>query len=207
MILLFTGAGGTGKTTMAKAAAERYGVPLLESSAREVQREFGLRHEDDQLTMSPSDLTALQTAISDRSWDDICKMATVGSCKGYISDRTMACRMAYRVLKGWAHMTEEELLMYEHRALSEFTSANLVVHCPTGLFDPPPGDFRTESNVQREAFDCIVRGIVDRFRPQINIMSMTVADPETRVRHLHSALLNVGAIPPETKDEERLVRH
>lgn len=206
MILLFTGAGGTGKTTMAKAAAERYGVPLLESSAREVQREFGLQHEDDQLSMSSQERIVLQKAIDDRHWDKVCAMATVGSCKGYISDRTMACRMTYRLLKSWDATTELELLQCEQRTLSEFTSADLVVHCPTGLFDPPAGDFRTESNVQREAFDCIVRGIIDRFRPQINIMSMTVVDPEARVKHLHSALLNVGAIQPTTKDEERLIR-
>lgn len=205
MILLFTGAGGTGKTTMAKAAAKRYGLPLLESSARKVQREFGLKSEDDQLRMTSEERIILQKAIDQRHWDAVAVFTEAGT--GYVSDRTMACRMAYRLLKSWDATTEDEFLQCERWALSEFMSADLVVHCPTGLFDPPPGDFRTESEVQREAFDCLVRGIVDRFRNQINIMSMTVVEPETRARHLHSALLNVGAVQPGGVGEERLVRH
>lgn len=200
MRVIFTGAGGTGKTTMAEYVSDRYAVRLIESSSRTVQKEFGLEKEDDQLMLSTVELTALQNAITDRYW------SSIEGVESYVSDRTILDHFTYRVMKGWNLITEDELAEYEAMIEEQFTFAHLVVYAPTGLFDPPADNFRTESVVQRDLFDRLIVGTIDRLRNRINLLQMGIADPKAREQHLHSALLNVGVVAPEEREEQLIVQ-
>lgn len=204
MIVLFTGAGGTGKTTLASLVSERYDVPLLRSPAREVQRSFGVNHEDDQASLGPRALGILQAKITEGYWNAENKARA--DSKGYVSDRAVSDQLSYRILKGAADMTDAELDTYLERVEEQFVAADLVVHCPTGVFEPTPDGVRSEDFLQRSLFDIIDRGVIDLFRHKINVVSMSVGPVDVRVQHIHTALLNVYAVSPSDGREERLVR-
>lgn len=199
MIILFTGAGGTGKTTLAKAMSDRYELPMVQSTSREVQEKFGILKEDDQLKLTRPKLAELQFAIAKRYCE------SVEGVQEYVSDRTIACHYCYAMMKQWDMVTLDDMEWYEERVLRQFTSADLVVYCPTGIFLPDSDGMRTDSMAQREVYDRVLRGVIDKVRNHINLLPLTVGPVKTRLQHIHAALLNVGAVEPGPR-EAQLVR-
>ena len=63
MKIAFTGAGGTGKTTLAKHLSEKWGVPYVGSVSREVMAEQGISSEAEQASMTDEQLLVLQHAV------------------------------------------------------------------------------------------------------------------------------------------------
>jgi adenylate kinase family enzyme len=63
MKVAFTGAGGTGKTTMASWLAEQYNIPYVGSVGREAFKQMGIESEAAQETMSEQKLLELQWLI------------------------------------------------------------------------------------------------------------------------------------------------
>lgn len=200
MIILFTGAGGTGKTTLAKAMSDRYELPMVQSTSREVQEKFGILKEDDQLKLTRPKLAELQKAIAERYW------ASVDGVVEYVSDRTIADHYCYGMMKQWDVVTEDDLDWYEERIARQFHAADLIIYCPTRIFVPESDGLRTRQMAQREVFDTLIRGVVDRFRGTINSLPLTVGPVKTRLQHIHAALLNVGAVEPADRREQALVR-
>lgn len=190
--LVFTGAGGTGKTTLAERIARDSDIPMVRSVSRAVQAEFGITTEDEQREMAEARRWGMQVEISRRQAEDLSKALDAGAC---ITDRSPLDHLCYALLKSRLAFTERELLFFEDRALRLLQRSLLVVYFPTDVFRPEPDGFRTADEVERTTQDTLIRGYLDRWRGLFNLMRMTVDGPELRARHLQAQLQHLLTRP------------
>ncbi len=190
--LIFTGAGGTGKTTLAKKVAEASDILLVPSVSRIVQAEFGITEEDQQKTMNPELRWEMQQEISRRQAEDLSKAMDAGAC---ITDRSPLDHLCYAVLKSREWMSPDTLRFFENRALRLLQRSLLVVYFPIDVFTPEPDGFRTGDEVERTTQDTLIRGYLDRWRGLFNLMRMTVDGSRLRATHLQAQIQHLLTRP------------
>lgn len=128
MRVSFTGAGGTGKTTLAKQVSERWGIPYITNVARRVMEEKGIANETAQNAMSPDALLDLQYAIFN-AFKEIRE-----STAAYVCDRLMLDNYVYALRRCGPAMTEELRKAWEQAAIEDLYRQDLVFYTPAGLF-------------------------------------------------------------------------
>ena len=201
-IVLLTGAGGTGKTTLAEAISKQHGLPLVKSISREVMAKHGIAREDDQLKMTDQARWEMQVDIQNAYWD------SVKDLDNYVADRTALDHLCYVLMKSWQKLDIDLMEELEDRVFDQFSAATLIIHTPTGIFVPPPDEgpgARTSDPVQREFFDRICKGYLMKHRSHINWFTMTPSDQATRMKHVYHSLVNVFAeCIPDTEETRRL---
>ena len=192
-LILFTGAGGTGKTTLMKVLAEKLDLPIVGSVVRETVKKFGVHTEDQQRNLSPEKAWEMQLAIHDAMEDSLVTAAKAGP---YITDRSMLDPLAYALWKD-VEFVGDSLPMMEMKAFAHLKAADLVIYCPVGVFDPPPDGHRTTNEAERVLTDTIIAGYLRKFGAHVTVLNMTAAKPEVRLNHTLHGLLKLGFTLPE----------
>lgn len=118
------GAGGTGKTTLAKRIAELSGLPFIPSPSRACFEKHGIKTEDDQNNMTPLARKALQLDI----FDAITRSCSANT-KG-VFDRTNLDNYFYALHRCHDTLTTEEVEHMHHITLQQMQKFDLIVFCP-----------------------------------------------------------------------------
>jgi predicted ATPase len=194
MLVTLTGAGGTGKTTILK-SMEELGWTVVPSVTRSVTVDkWGLETEDAQKALTPEQLWALQRDISDAheaSLQEAMEESKQG--KNVIADRSSLDHLCYALFKSNGAMAEDgsEFFALETRVRKSLRGVDLLVYCPTGLFTPEPDGHRTANENERQMLDTLIRGYLHRWKGQFNLMTMSIKDPDLRIKHLVSTIQQV----------------
>lgn len=128
MKIAFTGAGGTGKTTMAKYLAEKWDVPYVGSVSREVMKEMGVESEAAQESMTDGMLLELQLAIYER------RKQVLAQHPSYITDRCALDNYVYALRRCGSALTEAQRAVWQQGAVEDLYAHDLVFYAPIGMF-------------------------------------------------------------------------
>lgn len=165
----FTGAGGTGKTTTAKAVSEKMNAPLIKSASRAVYEERDLT-EAKCLALPDEEKFLLQFDIFDKKIDlDL-------NTFGYVADRTLLDHWAYCLMYCSAFMDNLQFAKFEEKVRVHMLSTySHIFYFPFGYWFPEKGDgVRQDSHAWQSAIDAIIVGYIQRWRlpvievPQVN---------------------------------------
>ena len=200
LLIQFTGAGGTGKTTTKDLFMEsKIGKTFktIPSSARAISEKWGLKTEDDQASLTTAEFLSFQSQITETFLTDIQALLDAG--ENVITERSMVDHLAYSNLK-WSRraseLTEEEtgdviqfINTMDGWAMQSLPTVDILGFFPTGLFLPEKDEFRTTREIERESVDLLMRGLLWRFQQRIGgstfpIATMSTLDPKTRGKHI-----------------------
>lgn len=120
----FCGAGGTGKTTLAKRIAELSGLPFIPSPSRACFEKYGVKTEDDQNNMSPAARKTLQLDI----FDAITRSSAENSIG--VFDRTNLDNYFYALHRCHDILDTVEVEHMHHVTLQQMRKFDLIVFCP-----------------------------------------------------------------------------
>lgn len=196
MILGLTGAHRTGKTTLAKAYAEKYGIEFVPSSASDLFAKLGLEPSD---KLSIADRMMVQEAILD---DMEAKLKSIRKREvGAIFDRTPFDLIAYTlcdVSNGSieSEEMEERVLKYIQRC---YDVANKYFN--VGVLVQPGIELKSEpgkaamSRSYMEHMNTMIRGIVGDSRNDTwsTIIDRKMIGLQERIKHINNVVLEVYA--------------
>jgi len=187
MKIAFTGAGGTGKTTLAEYAAKKWGVPFLTNVAREVMKEMGVENETAQNNMSPEALLELQYSIF-----RALKKRRESEPK-FITDRLILDNYVYALRRCGHAMGEDVRQEWEKAAIEDLYRMDLVFYCPAGLFPLKADGMRQADVAHQYLIDSALYGLLckhafDRQCGHVYVINM--ADPQRRRAYV-DALVSV----------------
>ena len=207
MLIQFTGAGGTGKTTtkdlfMGSEIGQSF--QTIPSSAREVSKQWGLKTEDDQENLTVQEFLDFQRAVTERFLSDINVLVKQGA--NVITERSMFDHAGYTILK-WAKRSavlspEEGLLVLdlqdwmEETAIEQLKTVDILAFFPVGLFAAGDDQMRTNRKTEHRAVDSIFRGLCWKYQQIIGgqsfpVATMNVLDPIVRGDHLSALAARV----------------
>lgn len=186
MKIALTGAGGTGKTTLAKYISEKWGIPYLGSVGRQVMAEMGIEGEPAQEAMSKQDLLALQHRIFERLRD------TRKGAKSYVTDRCIIDSYVYGLHHCGTVIPPDVLKEWEETAIADLYAHDLVLYAPTGLFAVEADGGRIAAQGHQTLLDAALYGILckhgfDRNSSHIYILQMSNLD---RRKHFCDSLIS-----------------
>lgn len=181
MLIGFTGAGATGKSTVLNAIRDLPGCPpILTSVSRRVFAERGLASEADQDALSPADRWALQSHIFEEQW------RLESSLQSYVTERTSLCRLAYTVFRNGTHMTDEQWETLSTRVESDMRKYDALFYFPIAPFNVTDDGFRQGGRPYNWCLDAMIRTfLADRAIPFMDVGRTTV---DERVDMVSAAL-------------------
>lgn len=151
MRIAFAGASGTGKSTLAKFVAERYGLEQCPVGSRSVAVAMGFA--------SPYDVDAAgkraefqrRLFVEKRAWEE--------AHESFVTDRTHLDNLAYATMHGCAEsLTKEDLRAYS-LAMGRYTNVFL---CPVAAFQDLAGDpQRVASEAYHRLYDLVLSALFD----------------------------------------------
>lgn len=150
------GAHRTGKTTLAKAFAERFGVPYVDVNTRGVVESMGLKLEEIE---DFETRLRLQHAILDNAIEIYRKAPAV-----FITDRTPIDMAAYMLCDCRIQMTVAEsnaVMEYVQRCLEATTIFSLLIYVPTGLEYVEEPNKPPLNIAYQEMHGLLVRGLIE----------------------------------------------
>ncbi len=156
MKIAFTGAGGTGKTTMAKYLAEKWRVPYVGSVSREVMQSLGVESEAAQEAMTGEQLLTLQLAIYARRKEVLAQHTT------YVTDRCALDNYIYALRRCGSTLTEAQRAIWEQGAVEDLYAHDLVFYAPIGLFPTAHDGVRVTEISHQFLMDAAMYGFLCR---------------------------------------------
>jgi len=157
MRISFTGTGGVGKTTLARALAAYLNLELRHSRTREVHEKWGIS-ESGQDTLSTENLVKLQNEIFEANYDLLIWQGD------YVSDRSLLCSFAYTYQRS-AAACEAEYPRYERMVLDHIESLDALIYIPLDAcqWELEGDGFRASNDTLRVTHDLLVRGILTKY--------------------------------------------
>lgn len=146
------GAESTGKTTLARALAERFGLPLITERAREVARKLGI--EDLNREYPQETWEAFQ-------WECLWAQLEAEKCGAFVSDRTVIDNLAYWLVDRANALNSEGTYVYWRRVeehLKQGPYDLLVFVRPDGIGVEDDG-FRHRDPYHRLVIDCTLQAL------------------------------------------------
>ncbi len=149
MRIAFSGASGTGKTTLATWVSETYGIPMNPVGSRSVSQAMGFK--------SPYDVDAAgKRAVFQRRLVTE-KVAWEASHDSFVTDRTTFDNIAYTALHD-VHSIDGMMMEAAIVGAQRYTRIFL---CPVHLFcDPGVDPARVKSRTYHELFEALAFGLV-----------------------------------------------
>ena len=188
MKVAFTGAGGTGKTTLATYAAKKWELPFLTNVAREVMQSRGIENESAQNAMSPEALLDLQYAIF------LALKERRSSEPAYVTDRLLLDNYVYALRRCGPAMDETLRKAWEDAAIADLYQMDLVFYTPAGLFPLKADGMRQADVAHQYLTDSAIYGLLckhafDRQCGHVYVVNM--ADPERRQAYVDALISEV----------------
>jgi nicotinamide riboside kinase len=193
MKVAFTGAGGTGKSTMAMWLAEQYGIPYVGSVGREAFKQMGIENEAAQENMSEQQLLALQWLIFQLLQEKRSQH------KHYVTDRLLFDNYVYGMRRCGNIVTEEQRKDWEDRSVEDLWSFDLVFYCPTGLFKTEADGMRVAAPGYQSLIDSAIYGLLckhafDRMAGHVYVLNMVDQRRKDWVKRLCDSVAEVSGI-------------
>lgn len=190
MKLAFTGAGGTGKTTLAQYASEKWGVPFLTNVAREVMKQKGIANETAQNDMTPEALLDLQYSIFQAL------KTRRESEPAFVTDRLLLDNYVYALRRCGPAMSEELRKTWEAAAIEDLYRMDLVFYTPAGLFPLQADGMRQADVAHQYLVDSAIYGLLskhafDRMCGHVYVVNM--ADQKRRQAYIDALISEVIA--------------
>jgi nicotinamide riboside kinase len=154
MKVALTGAQGTGKTTMAKYIAEKWGIPYIGSVARETMKAMGYTSEYDFNHLSEGALLEFQQALITN------RRAKLKGLASYVTDRLELDQYVYSLRRCGAALTEAQRSQWEDEAVQELYAMDLVLHTPAGLFPVEEDGIRQADVAHQFLLDAAIYGLL-----------------------------------------------
>jgi len=188
MKVAFTGAGGTGKTTLATYAAKKWELPFLTNVAREVMQSRGIENESAQNAMSHEALLDLQYAIF------LALKERRSSEPAYVTDRLLLDNYVYALRRCGSSMNETLRKAWEDAAIADLYQMDLVFYTPAGLFPLKADGMRQADVAHQYLIDSAIYGLLckhafDRQCGHVYVVNM--ADPERRQAYVDALISEV----------------
>lgn len=167
-IVGFTGAGGTGKSTLANAFCGQYNFLMVPSIVRETSKEYGITAEADIYRLSAEDRLHYQLALFDKFEQHISNHAQTlkeSTYDGLVFDRTLADHFAYILYYSGTHVSKELLDKLQRRVMMNlglFTNVFYFNYPPK--FMVPADGYRYTDPAKETIIDSIVYREFHRFR-------------------------------------------
>jgi hypothetical protein len=171
MKVAFSGAGGTGKSTIALWVAEQFGIPYVGSVGREAFKLMGIESEAAQEGMSEEKLLELQWLIF-KLLQEKRKVH-----KHFVTDRLILDNYVYGLRRCGGLIDAARQKEWEEMAVQDLYSFDLVFYCPTGLF-PVEGDgMRVAAQGYQTLIDSAIYGLLckhafDRMAGHVYVLNM-----------------------------------
>jgi len=176
----FTGASGTGKTTLAKIVAANHSLPMNPVGSRSVAADMGFASPYDVDKYGKRAEFQRRLALEKASWERARQF--------FVTDRAAIDNLAYATLHCIEAVTSQAL---------DLCRANMryythVVYCPVEVFQDTADDAaRVHNRAYHEVYDCVVRAFVSRFgAPRTKFLTLSENTLEKRQERLQRFLSN-----------------
>lgn len=116
----FSGASGTGKTTLAEYVAERFSLPLCPVGSRSVAKSMGFDNPYD------VDNAGKRAEFQYKLFVDKCNWEADNASTGYVTDRTHFDNLAYCMLHCHDSLNEREIDLYKQAQAMSYSHIFLV---------------------------------------------------------------------------------
>jgi hypothetical protein len=162
----FTGASGTGKTTLAKWFAAKYNLPLNPVGSRSIALAMGFASPYDVDKAGQRGPFQHRLVEAKRAWEE--------THESFVTDRTTMDNLSYTLLHG-VHCIDHTLLRKVREGLARYTH---IVYCPFDTFCNTGDDpHRVADPTYQELYDIVLRALLGT---RLNMFELRVADFETR---------------------------
>lgn len=175
----FIGAGGTGKTTVATALAEKLGLNYHQSVPRSVFQARGLT-EADQRSMTPAQIWDLQKAIFEA------KIEQDEVYRSGVFDRTLLDHLAYCIYRCADSIPAKEMEKMQEAMYDNIRSYTLLAYFPLFNWGGSADGFREDKFSYQVAIDTIMNGLLHLYG--VKYVSMRDEVPEDRIKFLWEGL-------------------
>jgi predicted ATPase len=146
----FTGASGTGKTTLAKLVSTTYGLPINPIGSREIAAKMGFA--------SPYDVDLVGRRAEFQRLLLAEKIAWENEHEAFVTDRTVVDNLTYTALHDVASIDEATI----HAVRTHFPRYTHRILCPMASFFDAAGDpARVKGRAYHEIFEGCLRGMFE----------------------------------------------
>jgi predicted ATPase len=177
--IAFTGASGTGKTTLAERVSAKFDVPINPVGSRSVAKLMGFDNPYDVDKAGKRGEFQHRLVEAKREWED--------THESFVTDRTTLDNLAYTVLHD-VYCINKELVQKVAEGLKRYTH---VVFCPLEAFirigDDPHrvggGKYQADSTYH-ELYELVLDGLLAKYTrflsPGVTVLTLREADLEAR---------------------------
>jgi hypothetical protein len=188
MKIAIAGVSSTGKSTLAKAVAERTGMNLLwEQDVLDAAFAYCDRVEYKLTTRYMPDFTAADVAMFERGFIEYLYDYD-SKHPSYITDASPTNTISYMLSLCYAGFSEDELSQHYTQILKWAKTFDAIFYLPFGLLPTVNDGRRIVNRNFLRMQDCLLCGIHDKHQDDLNIIELYVTDLEKRIEYVMKGL-------------------